>query len=88
MNWGVKNGDVRGGHCYTNSHTVSESNNHISIDSAKKSNENNHNISEIEDTGLQDGLGIDVMLPESTIHQCANIEYNNEYNNPLVNGKM
>ena len=36
INMGVENGDVNGGHCYMNSSTGSESNNHNSVDSTKK----------------------------------------------------
>ena len=36
-NWGFKNSDVSGGHCYVNSHTASEANNNKSIYSTKKS---------------------------------------------------
>ena len=36
MNWGVENVDVRISHCYINSHTLYESNNHKSMYSTKK----------------------------------------------------
>ena len=42
----------------------------------------------MEDTGLQDGVEIDAILPASTIHQYANMECNNESHPPLMNGKM
>ena len=68
MNWGVKNYNVSGGHCYTNSNTVSEAKNHNYIDSTNKSDENTLNRSEMENTGFQDGVDIDVMLPASTFN--------------------
>ena len=68
-----------------NSHTLSESKNHKSIDYTKKSDENTHNISWMENTGLQDGVDIGVMLPEYTINQYTNMEYNNEYNYLFMN---
>ena len=37
---GVENIDVSGGHCYMNSHTISESKIHNSIDYTKNSDEN------------------------------------------------
>ena len=52
INWGFKNGNVSGGHFYMNSHNVYEANNHKSVDSTKKSDENNHNRSEMENNGL------------------------------------
>ena len=42
----------------------------------------------MENTGLQDGVEIDVMLPSSTLHKCANMEFNNKYDYSLMNGKM
>ena len=33
--------------------------------------------SEVENNGLQDGVGIDVKLPVSTMNQFDNMEYNN-----------
>ena len=77
MNMGVENGDVNGGHCYMNSSTGCESKNHNSIYYTNKRDEIAPNISEIENTVLQDCFRIDVMLPESTLHQYANMEYNN-----------
>ena len=37
---------------------------------------------------LQDGVDIHIMLPASTLHQNTNMEYNIEYYDPLMNGKM
>ena len=73
MNWGFFNGDVSGGHCYSNIQTVSESNNHKSIYSTNKSDKSTHNRSEMENTVLQDGVDIDVMLLASTLHQYVNM---------------
>ena len=42
----------------------------------------------MKNTGLQDGVDIDVMLPASTIHKYSNIEYNNGYHYPLMNSKI
>ena len=42
----------------------------------------------MENTGFQDDIDIDVMIPESTIHQYANMEHNNEYHYSLINGKI
>ena len=36
------------------------------------------NESEMEDTGLQDGVDIDAMFYSSTLHQYENVECNNE----------
>ena len=87
MYWGVENRDVSGGHSFMNSHTLSEANNQNSIDYTKKRDGNVPNISEMEDTGLQDGVDIDVMIPASTLHQYANMEYNNDSHFPFMNGK-
>ena len=48
-----------------NSHTVSEAKNHNFIYSTHKSDENNQNRSEMENTGLQDGVDIDIILTAS-----------------------
>ena len=45
MNQGVGNGDVNGGNCSMNSHTLSESKKHNSLDSTKKRDENVSNTS-------------------------------------------
>ena len=42
----------------------------------------------MENNGLKDGVNIDVMLPASTLHQYDNVRYNNEYNYPLIHGKI
>ena len=77
MDIGVENGDVQGGHFYRNSPTWSESNNHNSIYSTKQIYEIPPNIYVMENHGLQDGVGIDFMLPISTLNQYVNMEYNN-----------
>ena len=77
MNMGVAIGDVNSGHYYTNSPTVPGANNHNSIYFTKKSDEIAPNRSKIENSGLQYGFEIDVMLPASTLHQYDNMEYNN-----------
>ena len=41
-----------------NSHTVSESNNHSSVYSTDKRNENVTNLSQMENTGMQYGVDI------------------------------
>ena len=73
MDCGVENDDVSGGYYFMNSHTLSEANNHNSIDYTKKRDGNVSNVSEMEDTELQDGVDIDVMLPASTLHQYSNM---------------
>ena len=83
MNRGVENCDVSGGHYFMNSHNISEAKKHNNIDSTNKWDENSPEVSEIENTGLQDGVEIDVMLPASTIHKQTNIECNNDYQTPL-----
>ena len=45
MDWGVENGDVSGGHCFMNSHTLFEANNHNSVDSTNKMDVNVPNLS-------------------------------------------
>ena len=81
MNWGVKMFNVSDGNCYKNIHTVYESKNHSSVYSTNKSDENTPNRSEIENTGLQNGVDIDVMLAASKLRQYVNMEYNNEHHN-------
>ena len=56
-----------------NGHTLSEAKYHNSIDSTNKRYENVTNISEMEDTGLQDGVDIDAVLPASAINQYSNM---------------
>ena len=41
------NGDISGGHCYMNSHAISEAKNHKYIASTKKNDDNTHNRSEM-----------------------------------------
>ena len=50
--------------------------------------ENVPNVSEIENTGLQYCVYIDVMLPEYTLRQYSNMEYNNDFHSALMNGNM
>ena len=83
MNGDVKSGDMSDEHCFMDSHNISEAKKHNNIDSTKKWDENSPEVSEIENTGLQDGVEIDVMLPASTIHKQTNIECNNDYQTPL-----
>ena len=87
-NIGVENGHVNGGHCCMNSHTVSEWKNRHYIVSTKKRNEIYPNRSEIKYNGLQDGVGIDVMLPLSTMNQYENTKYKNEDYDLLRNGNI
>ena len=74
MNWGVENVDVRISHCYINSHTLYESNNHKSMYSTKKMGLKLSQLICNGEKRLQDSLYIDVMLPASTLHQYANTE--------------
>ena len=41
----------------------------------------------LEDTGLQDGVEIDVTILESTLHQYDYMKCNYNCNPPLMNGK-
>ena len=79
MNWVIGNGDVSGVHCYINIHTLSEANNRNSVDSTNKRDENVPNLSEMENNILKDGVDVDVLLPESTLHQYVYMECNHEY---------
>ena len=88
MNWDVLNVYVSDVHCYINSHTLYEANNHNSIDYTRKRDENSPNRSEMENSVLQDGIDIGVMLPESALQQYSNLEDNNEYHYLSMNGKM
>ena len=56
-----------------NTHTLSEYNNHNSIYSTNKSDESFPNVSEVENTGLQDGVDFDVILPASTLRLYENM---------------
>ena len=49
---------MSGGNCFMNSHTLYENNNHNSIDYTNKSDEKFPNVSEMEYTGLHDGVDI------------------------------
>ena len=42
----------------------------------------------MKNTGLQYGFDIDAMLSESIIYQYVNMELNNKYNSPFINGKI
>ena len=77
MNRGAKNVDVSGGHCYMNNHTKYESKEHNYIDFTEKSDESTPNRTETENTGLQEGVDIDVVLLASTLHLNIKIYYNN-----------
>ena len=68
-----------------NSHALYEAKNNNSIDCTKKRDVNVPNISEMEDTGLQDGVDIDAMLSASTLFQYSNMEFNNESNSTFIN---
>ena len=74
----VENGDVFVGHGFMKSHTISEANNRDSVDSKNKRGENVTNKSGMENSVLQDGVYVDAMLSASTLHQYANMEFNNE----------
>ena len=77
MDGDVENGDVSGRHFFMNCCNLYEAKNLSSIESAKKMNGNVPNVSEMEDTGFQDGFNIDAVLSASTLHQYANTEFNN-----------
>ena len=87
MDWDVENGDVSGGNCFMNSHTIYKANNHNSIYSTNKRDVNFPNLSEMEDTGLHYGIDIDAMLYAFTLNTYSDTEHNNEYSPPLINGK-
>ena len=74
MNIGAENGYFNGVHCYMKSSTESESKNCNSTVFARKRDEIAPNRSKIENSGLQYGFEIDVMLPASTLHQYDNME--------------
>ena len=59
------------------SYTLYEAKNHNSVYSTKKRSVNFPNVSEMEDSGLQDGVDIDDMLYQFTLHQYSNMECNN-----------
>ena len=71
-----------------NSSTGSESKNHNSIDSTKKRYEIAPHRSEMENIGLQDGVGVNVMLPASTLNQYTNTEHNDEHHDLWRNGNI
>ena len=56
-----------------NSHTQYEANNMSYLDYIKKRGGNVPNVSEIEDTVLQDGVDIDAMFSGSSLHKYYNI---------------
>ena len=85
---GVENGDINGGRCYINITTGSKSNNHNTIHFTKKRDKISPNRSEMEINELQDGVEIYVILTVSTIHQYANMEYNNKHHKLMTNGKI
>ena len=87
MDWDVENRDVSSGHFFMKNHTVSEAKNHNSKYSTNKRDGNFPNVSEMEDTGLQDGVDIDGILSAWTLYQYSNMEHNNEYQFPLINNK-
>ena len=88
MYGGVENGDLSSRFFLINHHTLSEVNNNNSIDSTKKRDGHFPNVSEIEDTGLKDGVDIDAMLSVSTNHQYSNTELNNASNSHVSNGTI
>ena len=65
--------------------TVSVTNNHNLIDFTKKIDKFSTNRYLSENNVLPDGVGIDIMLPASTLNQYANMEYNNEHHNLFRN---
>ena len=71
-----------------NINTLSEANNLGFIDSTKKRYGKFSNASEMEYTGLQDGVEIDLMLSTSKLHQYANAEFNNESRSALINDNV
>ena len=56
-----------------NSSTGSESKNHNSMDYTKKIEDISTNRYLMENNVLPDGVGIDIMLPASTLNQYANM---------------
>ena len=68
-----------------NSSTGSESKNHNSMDYTKKIEDISTNRYLIENNVLPDDVGIDIMLPASTLNQYSNTEYNNEHHNLFRN---
>ena len=77
--------EINGNYYYMNSSTGSESKNHNTIYYTKKRDEISNNIYLMENNGLLNGVGIDVMLPISRLNQHANMLYNN---NLLRNGNI
>ena len=51
MDGDIENGDVSGGHCFMNTHTLSETKKRIYLDYTEKRYGNFSNVSEMEDTG-------------------------------------
>ena len=88
MHMSVENGDANGDYCYMNGSTISESNNHNSVEYTKKRDEIYTNIYVMENNGLTDGVGIGDMLLASALNQYINMKYNNEQHNLQINGKI
>ena len=65
---------MSGRNVFTNSHTLFKVKNPSSIDSKKIRDGNFPKVSEMEDTGLQDGFYIDTMFYSSTLHKYSNKE--------------
>ena len=62
-----------------NIHNISEAKNHNSVDFTENRDESAPKLSTMLNTGLQDGVDVDVLLSTSTLNQYANMEYNNEF---------
>ena len=61
------------GHFFMTNNVLYEAKNMSSIYSKKKRDENIPNLSEMEDTELQDGFDSGAVFSASTLHQYANI---------------
>ena len=88
MDGGVENCDVSGGDCFMKIHTISESKNLSYIYYTNKRDGNVPNVSEMKDTGLQDGVDIDAMFYACKINQYFNMECNNESHYPSISCKI
>ena len=88
MDGDVENGDVSGGHFFMNSHNISESDNQNFIYTKNKRDCNILNVPLMGKTVLQDGAEITNMLYAPTLHQHANMEYNNVSHSPWIIGKI
>ena len=73
----VDNGDVNGSYFYIIYLTGYESKNHNPVDCKKKRYEISINRNIMENNEWPDGVGIDDMLPSSSLLHFANMEYNN-----------